>query len=133
MRRYTQFFLILLLTVTFVASCSFRSGPRKKMGFQYIYPGMTRNEVVDTMGKGPSEAVNYEAGYVAWFYGKDKCVLLLEGEVVSKEVTQTKTNMSAFGLKAKERILAECAPPGQRSGTKEQSIKTPFGIFKQKK
>ena len=108
-------------------------GPR----WDHIIPGMTGQDVMKEMKSGPSKIDPYQDNYSAWFYGADKCVLMQNEKVVSKETTESKGGIRLFGLGgSSESQLAGCVPPGQKKfehgGGIQRDTATPFGTIQQK-
>lgn len=125
--KQTEKIILLVLAVSVATGCA---SAGKKFG--KIYPGMRKEDVVKTMEKGPSEVQQFSDGYTAWYYGEDRCLLMKEDEVASKAETKTKTGLEIPGiLDGREKVLAECLPPGQAPKNKVQrEIETPFGSLK---
>ena len=100
--------------------------------FGKIYPGMSTDQVVQTMGKGPQKTEGFSDNYSAWYYNEDTCLLVQSDKVVSKSVTEKQGALEVWGLGgATERKLAECLPPGYKSTKKVQrEVETPFGTLK---
>jgi hypothetical protein len=96
--------------------------------FTRIYPGMTGDEVVKTMGRGPSRAESFNnSDYAAWYYGEDSCLLMKQNTVVAKEITQkgTAVNTPLGGYTELQR--AQCVPPGTTTRGSDRQVDTPFG------
>ena len=119
--------LLVLATATAAASgCA--STP--KPDFQAIYPGMHSRQVVEAMHGGPSRAQEFGDGSSAWYYGDDRCVLIRDEKVVSKQQTQESTSVDAVVVSVKNSTKASCAPAGMAEARSEQEIVTPVGTFK---
>ncbi len=109
--------------------------------FSRIYPGMTAEQVTKEMKKGPDKTNLFQEDYSAWYYGTDRCLLMKQGVVVSKNQTEEKRNVEVIVPQAggsgfggyKEEIKAECIPPGVASNaTTERTIMTPWGSIQTK-
>lgn len=119
--------LLLAATVAAITGCA--SGPRPN--FNAIYPGMTSQQVVQSMQGGPSKTQEYADGSNAWYYGEDQCVLLREDKVVSKRRTEEKETLSVVGVAAmRETHKAFCAPAGVAAPKAAQELDTPFGTVR---
>lgn len=128
--------MVVLLCVLSLAACA---GKR----FSQITPGMTGDQVVKAMKKGPTEVKAYKDNYAAWYYsswGDDRsfCLLMQNDKVVSKQKDEDGTSVSVPGLGTyHERTLANCVPPGELAEDKtERSINlenTPFGKVRTKR
>lgn len=119
--------LLLAATVAAVTGCA--SGPRPN--FNAIYPGMTSQQVVQSMQGGPSKTQEYADGSNAWYYGEDQCVLMREDKVVAKKRTEERETMSVVGVAAmRETQKAFCAPPGVAAPKTAQELDTPFGTVR---
>ena len=117
----------LILAATVLATgCA--SSP--KPNFQAIYPGMHTRQVVEAMHSGPSRAQEFGDGSSAWYYGEDRCLLIRDEKVVSKQQTQESTSVEAVVVSIKNSTKALCAPAGTAEATSEQEISTPLGNFK---
>lgn len=101
-----------------------------KSRFNQVYPGMSSQEVAQTMEKGPSRAQEFKDGSTAWYYGEDLCVLIRQDKVVAKEQTQARTRVDAVVVSLEDSRKALCAPEGQGEARTEQTIVTPVGTFK---
>ncbi len=112
----------------FVLSACATSGSR----FGKIYPGMTSDQVVQTMGKGPDKTDAFPDNYASWYFGQDACILVQNDKVVGKSVSEEKGVLETFGYGGmSEKKKAECIPPGYKPTNKvERSIETPFGTIK---
>lgn len=119
--------LLLAASVAAVTGCA--SGPRPN--FNAIYPGMTSQQVVQSMQSGPSKTQEYADGSHAWYYGEDQCVLMREDKVVSKQRTEEKETMSVVGVASvRETQKAFCAPAGVQAPKSAQELDTPFGTVR---
>jgi hypothetical protein len=102
-----------------------------KSKFESIYPGMTSQQVVQVMEAGPSQAKEFPDGSSAWYYGEDRCVLLRDDKVVTKDRTQENETTAIPGLASvRETKKAFCAPAGVAAPTTQKEIDTPFGTVK---
>jgi hypothetical protein len=73
--------------------------------FTLIQPGMNATEVRGTTGSvAPTNVIPYSNGGQAWFYGSERCVLLVDDKVVAKYSADT----APPGAKAE----TVCVPPG---------------------
>ncbi|MCC6337474.1 MAG: hypothetical protein IT380_26185 [Myxococcales bacterium] len=97
--------------------------------FTKIQPGMTSAEVralTEPEGVGPSEVVTYPPNAQAWYYGEDRCILLVDDRVVQKNVTREQTVASVPGLAhVKQTSKALCAPPGAEQPDDRTNIYVP--------
>lgn len=98
-------------------------------GFSRITPGMTSFQVAEVMGHGPSRALEFQDGSVAWFYGADRCVRLRDDVVVGKEVTEYERGLSTPWVNMSQERPAQCAPAEERVDSKRTNIYTPIGVF----
>lgn len=84
--------------------------------FDRIQPGMSGAEVrslTGAEGVGPSQVVSYPPNAQAWYYGEDRCILLVDDRVVQKNVSKTQNVAVVPGLAAvSQTTMALCAPPG---------------------
>jgi outer membrane protein assembly factor BamE (lipoprotein component of BamABCDE complex) len=118
---------LLAASVAAVTACA--SGPRPN--FNAIYPGMSSQQVVQSMQGGPSKTQEFADGSNAWYYGEDHCVLMREDKVVSKQRTEERETMSVAGLGGlRETNKAFCAPAGVAAPKSAQELDTPFGTVR---
>jgi len=119
--------LVFGFSLFLLAACATSGGK-----FGKIYPGMTSDQVAQTMNKGPTKVNQFSEGYAAWYFGEDQCLLMQQDKVVAKNVTEEKAEIEAWGLGGVTRSQkAECIPPGYKSTAKvERTIETPFGTVK---
>lgn len=84
--------------------------------FRRIQPGMTAAEVrAVTEDHAPTDVVTWPQapGAEAWYYGPDRCILLVNEVVRQKSVTRTKASGGIPGVvRVSVRQQAECAPAG---------------------
>ena len=98
-------------------------------GFSAVTPGMNSAELTATMGEGPTRAQEFQDGSVAWFYGSNRCVLLRNDVVVTKDRTTHERGVSTpWGSMSQEKP-AQCAPAGERVDNTRTNIHTPLGTF----
>lgn len=98
-------------------------------GFSAVTPGMNSADLTAMMGEGPTSAREFQDGSVAWFYGPNRCVLLREDRVVTKEMTTRERGVSTrWGSMTKE-TPAQCAPAGERVENTRTQVHTPLGTF----
>lgn len=87
--------------------------------FKRIQPGMTAAEVrAITEDEGPTDVRTWPQvpGAEAWYYGPDRCILLVNDVVRQKAVTRTKASGGIPGVvRVSVREQAECAPAGLES------------------
>ena len=87
--------------------------------FKRIQPGMTAAEVREVTGdNGPTDVRTWpqEPGSKAWYYGPDRCILLVNDVVRQKSVTRTRASAGIPGVvRTSDREQAECAPPSHES------------------
>lgn len=87
--------------------------------FKKIQPGMTAAEVrAVTEDNAPSDVITWPTapGAEAWYYGPDRCILLVNEVVRKKSVTHTRASGGIPGIvRVSVREQAECAPPGLES------------------
>ncbi len=96
--------------------------------FRHVYPGMTGAQVAEVMKAGPTRTEQFERGYTAWYYGEDRCVLLEDDKVVSKQQSQERDSVSTPFVTVNETVRAQCLPPGvERPQKREVEIQTPLG------
>lgn len=116
----------LLLAASVAAATGCASSPHAK--FESIYPGMTSEQVVESMRSGPTRTREYADGSNAWYYGEDLCVLLREDRVVSKQHSEKTETLSVMGVASlSETRQAFCAPPSEQTPQAVQKLETPFG------
>lgn len=110
--------------VSLFCACATTSGK-----FDKIYPGMTAADVNKTMGKGPNSVKPFGDEYSAWYYGEDRCLLLKNGSVLTKEQSKKGSSLEVFGLGGFDsKTVAECVPPGYETEKKvKHKLDTPFG------
>lgn len=125
----------ILVLVVLISVCGLACADR----WAKVVPGMTSKQVCSTMKvDGPNKVDPYHEGYAAWFFGEEnnRCVLLKDDVVVSKDQAEQTAHISFFGLGgAAEKEKVDCVPPGQtkvKRAEKEQSVATPFGTLKKK-
>jgi hypothetical protein len=94
--------------------------------FSKVYPGMTSKQVAETVGA-PNRSENFAGGYSAWYYGSDRCLLLHDDEVVSKQETETQEVVKTPVGTYTEKIPADCLPPGLKRRSTERRVSTPYG------
>ena len=118
----------LILGVAFLLVSCASSGKK----FAKIYPGMTVEQVGTVMETGPSQVQTLSDGYASWYYGEDRCLLMKDEKVISKDQSKDDGGIEIFGIGgARQRRLAECVAPGQERTKKiERSIETPWGTMK---
>lgn len=80
--------------------------------FKQIYPGMTRQQVIERMERAPSRTELFEDDYSAWYYGEDQCLLFREELVVAKQQTEVTTNVKTPIGSLREELKPQCLPPG---------------------
>lgn len=84
--------------------------------FVKIQPGMTVAEVrAVTVDRGPSDVRTWPQtpNAQAWYYGPDRCILVVDGIVTQKAVTRTRAAGYVPGLMSVSvRDPAQCAPMG---------------------
>ena len=87
--------------------------------FKRIQPGMTAAEVREvTADHAPTDVRTWPQapGSEAWYYGPDRCILLVNDVVRQKSVTRTRASAGIPGVvRMSVRDQAECAPPGLES------------------
>lgn len=97
--------------------------------FERIQPGMTSAEVralTEPEGVGPSEVVTYPPNAQAWYYGEDRCILLVDDRVVQKNVTKTQSVAVVPGIAhVSQTSKALCAPPGVEAPDNRTNIFVP--------
>lgn len=97
--------------------------------FEKIQPGMSSGEVralTEPEGVGPSEVVTYPPNAQAWYYGEDRCILLVDDRVVQKNVTKTQNVAVVPGLAhVSQTSKALCAPPGAEAPDNRTNIYVP--------
>lgn len=98
-------------------------------GFSKLSPGMTTHQVNETMGRAPSSARQFQDGSIAWFYGADQCIRIQNDAVVAKEVTQSRSGVSAPFFAVSEQRVAQCAPAGEEVDSDRVNIYTPLGVI----
>ena len=120
MRPSTRLLSALLLLGT-AAGCA--------SGFSRISPGMTSSQVNEVMGRGPSNAREFNDGSVAWFYGADQCVRLREDKVVAKEVSEHRGGIHTPWVTVQNVRRAQCAPQGEEVDSDQINVFTPVGVI----
>ncbi|MBE2253557.1 MAG: hypothetical protein IAE78_28775 [Myxococcus sp.] len=84
--------------------------------FKRIHPGMTVAEVREVTGDhAPTDVRTWPQapGQEAWYYGPDRCILVVNDVVRQKSVTRTRASGGIPGVvRVSVRDQAECAPPG---------------------
>lgn len=97
--------------------------------FERIQPGMTSADVralTEPEGVGPSEVVTYPPNAQAWYYGEDRCILLVDDRVVQKNLTKTQAVAVVPGVAAvSQTSKALCAPPGAEAPDNRTNIFVP--------
>lgn len=97
--------------------------------FERIQPGMTSADVralTEPEGVGPSEVVSYPPNAQAWYYGEDRCILLVDDRVVQKNVTKTQRVAVVPGIAhVSQTSKAVCAPPGAEAPDNRTNIYVP--------
>jgi hypothetical protein len=97
--------------------------------FTKIQPGMTSADVrsvTEPEGVGPSEVVTYPPNAQAWYYGEDRCILLVDDRVVQKNVTKTQNVAVVPGIaQVSQTSKALCAPPGAETPDNRTNIYVP--------
>jgi hypothetical protein len=118
--------LLAMLTIMMVSCAS--TGSK----FGKLYPGMTSDQVVQTMEKGPSKVEQFPEGYASWYYGENHCLLMKEEKIITKSQTEEKEVIGIPELGGmKEKKKAECIPPYMKSAKKvEREVETPFGTIR---
>ncbi|XXF80802.1 hypothetical protein P2318_13895 [Myxococcaceae bacterium GXIMD 01537] len=105
--------------------------PAPRPNFNAIYPGMTSQQVVQSMLGGPSHTQEYPDGSTAWYYGENRCVLVREDKVVSKDRTEEDTSLAIPGVGGlRTTNKAFCAPAGVAAPKSTKDIDTPFGTIR---
>lgn len=99
-------------------------------GFDKLYPGMSSQQVAETMGTGPSRAQEYPDTSTAWYFGEDRCVLMREDKLVSKATSEETSSLDTPLVSVRDTEKAFCAPEGYAKAKREQEIETPFGTLK---
>mgnify|MGYP001606823770 CR=1 FL=1 len=119
-------FRILFIGIVLIAASSCASMNKK---FAKLYPGMTVGQINETLGRGPDLVEPYSDGYASWYYGEDRCILVKDEQLVTKDVSKETGGISVMGMGgASEKRLAECVPPGQQRTKKVvRSVETPWG------
>jgi len=51
-----------------------------------VAPGMSQEEVRETMGQRPTAFLDHGLGYVSWKYGDNYCILFRDNAVISKNM-----------------------------------------------
>ena len=110
-----------LMSTTLLLGCA--------SGFSRITPGMTSFQVTEVMGHGPSRALEFQDGSVAWFYGADRCVRMRDDVVVGKEMTEYERGLSTPWVAMTQEKPAQCAPAEERVETRRTHVHTPIGVF----
>ena len=86
--------------------------------FDHIVPGMSTDQVKNTMDQGPSHFENIaNTEYASWYWGDGYCVLFKNDKVVAKDAAQTGNSGSAGPVKYEETRKAHCLAPGQTAKT----------------
>ncbi|WP_052519073.1 hypothetical protein [Archangium violaceum] len=99
--------------------------------FKQLYPGMTRQQVVEQMERAPSRTELFEDGYSAWYYGEDQCLLFQQDVVVAKQRTEVTTNVKTPLGSLREELKPQCLPPGvtrPRRVEREVDVRLPQGV-----
>jgi hypothetical protein len=98
-------------------------------GFSQIAPGMTSTQVNEVMGRGPSNAREFNDGSVAWFYGQDACIRLREDKVVAKEVSEHRGGINTPWVSFEDVRRAQCAPKAEEVDSGQLNVYTPVGVI----
>lgn len=118
------------LLLTGVIALGFGCASQEKR-FEDIVPGMSVEDVRDTMKAGPSRFENIaNTNYSAWYWENEYCVLFKDQKVVAKDSRVESRNMSVGPGKYSEVHLPQCLAPGQTAeSATERSVNIP-GIGK---
>jgi hypothetical protein len=85
----SRLFLLLCLSVVSLSACN----PHRH--YMAVAPGMTQDEVRETMQQRPTAFFDHGLGHVTWQYGDEYCVLFKDNAVISKNIMQPTAETTA--------------------------------------
>jgi hypothetical protein len=100
-------------------------------GFRSVYPGMTSEQVVTAMGRGPERTQLFDATYSAWYFDEDHCLLMQGNQVIDKQQSLVTDSVDTLLGGYQKELKAECVPPGvTRSNVQQKQVDTLLGSYR---